>query len=140
MRFTLTRVERNSTCTIGKLTSDQSDWWCWTLEDPVRPVGVKIPGSTAIPAGTYRVQITYSPRFRVEMPMLVNVPNFSGVRIHTGNNSDDTAGCVLVGLDRDGDSIGRSRLAYQDLFAQIKDELESGGEVLIEVVNQYESV
>lgn len=138
MRLTLTRIERSRNCTIGRLEVDGT-FFCWSLEDVVRPAGVKVPGATAIPAGTYPVQITWSPRFKVWMPLLVGVPNFSGIRIHAGNHASDTEGCILVGYDRDGDSIGRSRLAYQDLYKQISEALEAGEPVFIEIVNQYES-
>lgn len=138
MRLTLTRIERYSHATIGRLEMDGL-FFGWTCEDVVRPYGVKIPGATAIPAGTYPVQITYSPRFKKRMPLLVGVPGFSGIRIHPGNTADDTEGCILVGYDRDGDEIKRSMLAYQDLFAQISGALEVAEDVFIEIINQFES-
>jgi hypothetical protein len=137
MRLTLTRIERGRNCTIGRLEVDGS-YFCWSLEDVVRPHGMKVPGMTAIPAGTYRVQITYSPRFKVWMPILIGVPNFTGVRIHPGNVAEDTEGCILVGYDRDGDSIGRSRLAYQDLYRQISEALETAEDVYIDIENRFE--
>lgn len=138
MRLTLTRIEKTSHATIGKLEVDGS-YFCWTLEDVVRPAGVKVPGATAIPAGTYPVQITWSPRFKVWMPLLVGVPNFSGIRIHAGNRHSDSDGCILVGFDRDGETIGRSRLAYQELYKTINEALETGEPVFIEIVNQFET-
>jgi hypothetical protein len=137
MRIRLERIERNRNCTIGKIYVDDA-FQCYSLEDVVRPHGIKVPGATAIPAGTYPVQITFSPRFKVWMPLLIGVPNFSGIRIHPGNKADDTEGCILVGYDRDGDSIGRSRLAYQDLYKQISEALEAVEPVFIDIVNQHE--
>lgn len=138
MRLTLERIERTSRSTVGKLQVD-GEYFCWTLEDPVRPHGIKIPGSTAIPTGTYRVQITWSPRFKQNMPILIGVPDFTGVRIHPGNTADDTEGCILVGYARDGDAISRSREAYQALFRAIQEALDAGEDVYIDVENRYET-
>jgi hypothetical protein len=103
--------------TSGQLYVD-GKFECYTLEDKVRPV--KIAGLTAIPAGTYDVVITYSPRFDCDMPLLVNVPGFEGVRIHVGNTAADTDGCILVGAGRTRDKLQGSRIAYDALFLKIK--------------------
>ena len=63
MKLELKRTECGKTCTIGELLVDGKHE-CWTLEDVVRSDGVKVYGETAIPAGTYKVDITYSPRFK----------------------------------------------------------------------------
>lgn len=83
--------------TIGKLYIDEN-YFCDTLEDTVRKV--KIAGKTAIPTGTYKVKKTYSPRFKTILPEILNVPNFTGVRIHSGNTAKDTDGCLLLGLNK----------------------------------------
>jgi len=75
-------------------------YFCYVLEDRVREPGVKIPFKTAIPEGTYWVDVTYSTRFRRLMPIILEVPNFTGIRIHGGNTVDDSAGCPLVGTYR----------------------------------------
>jgi Family of unknown function (DUF5675) len=138
MRLTLTRFERVDDATLGRLEIDGIQT-CYTLEDIVRPEGVKIPGSTAIPAGTYRVQITYSPRFKVDMPLLVGVPNFQGVRIHPGNMADDTEGCILPGMEYRGSMVTRSREAYNILFREIREALLVHEDVYIEIINQFET-
>ena len=92
------RTFKGAEYTIGKLYIDGA-YFCDTLEDTVR-TGEKIAGKTAIPAGTYKVKMTWSPRFKRYLPEILNVPNFSGVRIHAGNSALDTEGCVLLGLNK----------------------------------------
>ena len=113
--------------TIGQLSANGKDA-CFILEDPVRhddPLtahldeGAKVPGVTAIPAGRYRVIVSYSPRFRRLLPELLAAPGFTGIRIHPGNGADDTEGCLLPGRTRSVDFVGESRLAFDQLFAWI---------------------
>lgn len=70
--------------------------FCHTLEDIYRPNGVKIHGETCIPEGIYEVKLTLSNRFQKVLPELLNVPNFTGIRIHGGNTTADTEGCILA--------------------------------------------
>lgn len=92
---------------------------CFTLEDAVRE-GAKVAGATAIPAGRYRLEITYSPRFKQDMPILWDVPGFTGVRIHTGNTAKDTEGCILVGEGRGEGCLTGSRRAYNAILGRLK--------------------
>jgi hypothetical protein len=100
--------------TIGALTL--GDFSCFTLEDRVREPGVKVQDKTAIPAGRYRVVVDFSQRFQRRMPLLLDVPMFTGIRIHSGNTAQDTRGCILVGEWRAPDWVGDSRRAFADLF------------------------
>ena len=95
MEIIVNRIFKASTYTIGELSVD-GNYICDTLEDRVRPTGEKVYGETAIPYGTYTVTLSYSNRFKKTMPEILNVPNFSGIRIHCGNSSKDTEGCLLV--------------------------------------------
>lgn len=125
MKITVKREEFHPTCTIGKLFVD-GEFECYTLEDAVREVSGepvpnwKIPGRTAIPSGEYQLQVTMSNRFKRLLPLLVDVPGFSGVRIHPGNTDADTEGCILVGDTRMDYAIGSSRVAFQRLFGKIQ--------------------
>ena len=97
MKLTLKRIFKGEKYTIGDLYIDGT-WFCNTLEDAIRDI--KVYGETAIPAGTYKVTITFSPRFRRWLPLLHDVPYFEGVRIHRGNTAEDTHGCILVGQNK----------------------------------------
>src|SRR6478736_9414023 len=100
MKLTLRREPSTTKSTPGKLYVD-SIFECYTLEDVVRPA--KIYGQTAIPAGTYKVIINMSNRFKRLLPLLLNVPDYEGVRIHPGNTDKDTDGCILPGVTRSVD-------------------------------------
>ena len=134
MHMTLHRRRSALGCTLGDL-SINGNHECFTLEDVVRPDGEKVYGETAIPAGTYEVTITWSPRFKTRLPILADVPNFSGVRIHPGNKAEDTEGCILVGRSVFPDRLGQSRLAFDVLMAKIETAVSRGEHVTIEIVN-----
>ena len=87
MLIEVKRFEFKDTYTVGKMYIDNI-YECYTLEDVVR-TGAKVNGQTAIPTGTYNVIINHSNRFNRDLPLLENVPNFTGVRIHSGNTSSN---------------------------------------------------
>jgi len=93
MLIEVKRFEFKDTHTIGKMYID-GVYECYTLEDAVRN-GAKVMGKTAIPTGEYKIIIDASVRFKQDMPHILNVPNFTGVRIHAGNTSAHTDGCIL---------------------------------------------
>ena len=117
MKIEVKRLHRTSNSTIGELTID-GKFECYTLEDVERYV--KIKGETAIAKGTYKVIINQSNRFKRLLPLLINVPNFEGVRIHAGNSNHDTEGCILVGQNRSLDYITKSRKAFDSLFTKMQ--------------------
>lgn len=116
MELVLQRNPSSEKCTIGTLTIN-GIYQCLTLEDVVRHDGAKVYGETAISAGVYEVALTWSPRFKRVLPLVVNVSGFSGIRIHPGNTAQDTEGCLLVGRTLGEDAIYESRAAFNDLFA-----------------------
>lgn len=105
----LQRRYLKDTYTIGKLSVDDVPL-CDTLEDPVRDYNMdgdlndegegKIYGNTAIPYGRYRVVVSYSPKFKRKLPLLVAVPHFEGIRMHGGVHSGHTEGCLLLGENK----------------------------------------
>lgn len=134
MELTLNRIFLGSSATIGELYVD-GEHIADTLEDRVRPEGEKVYGKTAIPEGTYEVKLTYSPRFKKILPEILNVPNFSGIRIHTGNSSKDTEGCILVGT-WDGekeDWVGSSKIAFDELMTLLEEATNNKEKVTITV-------
>ena len=132
MQLVLQREPSAGGATIGRLTID-GERECWTLEDVVR-TGPKVPGQTAIPAGTYKVTVSMSPRFGVRLPLLLGVPGFEGVRIHPGNTAADTEGCILVGSDKGKAAILRSRAAFEKLLPKLEAALVRGEAITIEIL------
>lgn len=134
MQLKLNRIFKTNTFTIGELYINEK-YVTDTLEDRVRPEGEKVYGKTAIPEGTYEVKLTHSPKFKKILPEILNVPNFSGIRIHTGNSSKDTEGCILVGT-WDGekeDWVGNSRIAFDELMALLEEATNNKEKVTITV-------
>jgi hypothetical protein len=117
MELRLEREPTHDERTFGRLWID-GVWYCHTLEDAVR--SEKIYGRTAIPAGRYRLIITPSARFRRRLPLLVDVPQFTGVRIHPGNTIHDTDGCILPGRVRTATGLLQSRLAFDPLLTYLE--------------------
>lgn len=108
------RTDRTPDRTIGEFWfTDVSGRACYTLEDPIQPPGVKIPGNTAIPTGRYRIFLQWSTHFRCLNPHVHAVPNFTGVEIHGGNTAKDVLGCTAVAMVRDVDSIHNSEPAMK---------------------------
>lgn len=125
---------------MGSLYID-GHFFCFTLEDIVRILGPngegKIDGRTAIPAGEYPVIIDKSARFNRLMPHILDVPFFEGVRIHSGNTSVDTDGCILLGLTKAGDDrIVQSMAAFDSFMERLKTGLLDG-EVKLTISEDY---
>jgi len=117
MLITIKRLHKTEASTIGELLVD-GVFECFTLEDTEREV--KIKGETAIKEGKYKVIINKSNRFKRLLPLLLNVPEFEGVRIHSGNTNHDTEGCILVGQTKSKNFIGKSRKAFNALFKKMQ--------------------
>ena len=130
MKIKLIRKYRKEAYTIGKLYVD-GVYFCDTIEDRDRGLNndmglaeimaKKRYGETAIPYGTYDVEITYSPKYKRMMPEIKGVKGFSGIRIHSGNTSKDTLGCLIVGKNTQVGMVTESRKTYNALFALMKD-------------------
>lgn len=140
MKLTLKRIALRPTYTIGKLYIDDV-YFCDTIEDTVRDTNKsgkfdkgeqKIKGKTAIPYGTYEIRWTYSPRFKKYTPQLMNVPSFEGIRIHAGNTSADTEGCLILGKNKQVGKVLNSRDTINKFYPIIK-EACSNGKVTIEI-------
>jgi hypothetical protein len=101
--------------TIGEVLVDK-EFFCYSLEDTVRKNAAH-PGKTAIPKGRYKIMLNVSHRFNRVMPEILNVPGYSGIRIHPGNDQYDTSGCILVGYNKGEDVIWNSKKAFEKLFS-----------------------
>lgn len=126
MELVLKRTDADKYRTHGELFVD-GDSFCRTLEDGPAHLGGE--GKGCIPAGRYEVKLTWSSAAKVghlwtpwpdfQLPLLVGVSGFEGVRIHAGNTAKDTEGCVLVGLGYTTDALTQSRPALIKLMKEL---------------------
>jgi hypothetical protein len=141
MKLKLVRTYIGDGFTEGKLYVDGT-FECYTVEDMDRKLenlgcSAKVQDSTCIPRGTYKVTISHSLRFKRHLISVMGVPCFTGIRIHSGNSSKDTEGCIIVGRTNTRDSddwVSESRVAYEALHKKVKYALSSKEEVTLEVV------
>lgn len=129
MELLLKRRYRNDKYTIGDLYIN-GVWFSNVLEDTDRGLSsdmteeeiqkIKIYGKTAIPKGRYKIEVTYSPKFKRYLPILLNVKGFSGIRIHSGNTAEDTLGCLLVGYNKVKGQVINSRVTSDKLTALLR--------------------
>ncbi|MDP2363761.1 MAG: DUF5675 family protein [Ignavibacteria bacterium] len=125
MDIRVVREDFTGQSTIGDLLIDDK-WFSYVLEDTVRSPAVKVPGQTAIPTGKYEVIIDKSARFKRMLPHILNVPDFTGIRIHAGNTAKDTEGCLLLGATKAKDFIGKSVITFNRFFLKLQEGLKQG--------------
>lgn len=133
MKLTLKRVALRDKYTIGKLYLDDH-YFCDTLEDKVRDYNkdgdlldkgeTKIFGETAIPYGTFKVIMSYSPKFQKILPRLLNVPHFEGILIHSGNTPEHSHGCILVGKNTVVGGLTESLVTLKRLIGALEESKE----------------
>lgn len=134
MKLQLKRRYKGPDYTIGSLYVNGA-YFCDTLEDKVRdiPREGKIPGKTAIPAGEYKVILSHSPRFKRELPRLLNVPYFDGILIHRGNTPNHTEGCILVGENKIKGQVVNSTQYEVKLVSMLREAASRGEAITITI-------
>lgn len=141
MELKLERTFLGENYTIGKLYVNGM-YLCDTLEDQNRDENQngkfdgsekKIYGNTCIPFGRYTVELTFSPRFKRELPILIGVNGFEGVRIHAGNTAQDTEGCILLGKNDIKGRVSNSKAYEVQIIAQIRGAIKKGEAVVLQV-------
>lgn len=143
MRLTLIRIANKPTYCIGKLYIN-GDYFCDVIEDTDRGLkdemsveeilSKKVKGETAIPSGIYLVTITYSPKYKKNMPLINNVKGYSGIRIHSGNSAKDTEGCLIVGKNKEVGKVLESRVTYNALFKRLQ---QAKDKIIIDIKRKY---
>ena len=141
MKLKLIRHYLGNEYTIGKLYIDD-EYFCDTLEDKDRGLRsdmtpeelnkLKIRHETAIPYGTYRIALTWSPKFKRILPRLHSVPGFDGILIHNGNHKDHTSGCILVGIN---DVVGKVTNSMATL-SKLMDMLKKVDDITISIIKK----
>lgn len=135
MEIELKRIYKGIDYTIGKLYVN-SNWVCDTLEDTVRILHTetdKIPKQTAIPMGRYQVILSYSKGFDKVLPELLNVPFFKGIRIHAGNDKEDTEGCILVGENKVKGKVINSKKTIKKLIPILQKAIDNNEKIYINI-------
>lgn len=144
MNLKLIRKYFTEKSTIGELYINDK-FTCHILEDVDRALDSKMSikrlgwlkqkGKTAIPYGTYEIVISYSNRFKKYLPLLVNVPAYDGIRIHPGNYSEDTEGCLLPGIynSKTPDFVGTSKVTFEALFKELQN-VEKKEKIFITII------
>jgi hypothetical protein len=134
LRLKIKREWKKPDYTIGRLLVNGIRF-CETLEDTDRGINsnytaaairlIKVVGYTAIPAGTYKVVLSASRKFKNKswaarygglVPEILDVKGFSGVRIHPGNGPEQTDGCPLVGDNKVKGGLVNSQKRYLELM------------------------
>ncbi|SEN05344.1 hypothetical protein SAMN04487902_106154 [Prevotella sp. ne3005] len=151
MELILERIAKRKTYTIGHLyIAKEPDGnnpglgqpltkglqICDTLEPTWRDYAngaYKVKGRSAIPEGRYAVVISFSPKFKQWLPILLGVPKFEGIRIHAGNTSEDTEGCILVGRNLIVGQVVDSRIWVHRLKQKIVEAKGRGEAVWITI-------
>lgn len=146
------RYSDNGDSTLG-LFFLNGKWFCYSLEDEARDE--KVSGETCIPPGLYQLGIRVedtplTKKYRERFDwfqyhiQVMDVPDFSYVYIHVGNDEDDTDACILVGDDANNNNIGRAFIrnsgrAYERFYKDIYPKIMNGETVLLEVrsINEY---
>jgi hypothetical protein len=128
MEILVKRLYKTSAYTIGKMYID-GQYLCDTVEDTDRgltqtmtsqQIAVKkVYGKTAIPAGRYKVTLTFSNKFKRVLPLVNDVIGFLGIRIHAGNTADDSLGCIIVGENKIKGGVVNSKVTLERLMAKL---------------------
>lgn len=126
MEIRVKRIARKDGYTIGRMSLN-NEYFCDTLEDTDRGLkdtmqvneilAKKVKGQTAIPTGKYDVILTFSPKFKRVLPLLLNVPGYQYIRVHHGNLPSSTDGCLLVGENKVKGQIINSRATLEKLMS-----------------------
>lgn len=112
MLLKLERFAYRSNYVIGRLYIGNL-FFCHTLEPQLGAVGSS---KGCIPEGIYKIALSWSPKFQKMLPILFDVPNFEGIRIHAGNTPKDTQGCILLGDNLNVGSVSNSALRVNEFI------------------------
>jgi len=143
VEFLLKRKHFTELSTIGELFV-HGRYICDILEDKDRGldeshdikaiIAAKVYGHTAIPTGRYEIMITYSPKYKKDVPEVTNVKGWKGIRIHSGNVPDHTEGCLIPGIkDSAPDKVMMSKDATAKVNTIIKVAIDEGKRVFIKI-------
>ena len=142
LRLMIDRAWKKPGYTISRFFVD-GERWCEALEDTDRGLtssmsteeikAKKIYGRTAIPSGKYRVTLTWSPKFKKNLPLVNDVKCYSGIRFHAGNTANDSSGCILLGKNSAVGIVTNSTYWTEQLITAVKSAVDRGEIVTLEI-------
>ena len=126
--LTLTRTRKSGNAVFGAMVLPFSKCPYNGRNDKDVTVSTLENADFIIPAGTYPLTRTFSPKFRKNLPLVGNVPDREGIRIHRGSKPEHSQGCILTdmyGMSSLDILFNRLEEFYDDeeLFLQISDNL-----------------
>ena len=124
----MTRTRKSGNAVYGKMVLPFSARPVYDLDEKDITIDTLENALYLIPAGTYPLKRTYSHKFKKLLPLVDEVPDRSGIRIHRGAVPEHSTGCILT------DMYGQSSLDIlfnrlnelyneEDLYLQINDAL-----------------
>ena len=129
MKLQLRRLYRKPEYIIGKLYIN-GEYYCDVVEDRDRGLTqdmdlaqikkIKVMHETAIPYGTYKVRLSLSPHFKKILPEILNVPGFSGIRMHGGSSASSSSGCLILGKNTIKGGVTNSKYYVNKLIEILK--------------------
>lgn len=143
LKVLLDRKWRKDEYSIGRLYVN-GELWCNTLEPTDRGLTssmstelikkIKVKGKTAIPLGKYYITMSYSSKFKMELPLINDIKCFSRVLVHIGNYPKDTEACILLGNNNKVGMVSNSTFWVKKFVNKVKEAINHGEMVILEVI------
>lgn len=149
MEIKIIRREFSDLSTIGDFIVS-GVFTCFVLEPTDRGLNsdmsldeilkIKVPDKTAIPYGRYKIEMVFSPKFKMYVPIYHEIKGFDAVEFHIGNKPSDTRACSLPGMSKQKDCVLRSTEAFNLVVPKIQKAIDNKEEVWITIEKAKENL
>ena len=150
--FDLWRDVIEENITFGELYNPKDEHFCFTLEDAIRPYGIKVYGETCIPETgfdfSYYLRIRNSPKYGKVVAIFTDFDgndtytlnnggiSFTQILGHGGNKTYDTKGCPLVNKNRDSKANNAWGSMKDEFVEEVEKYLNKGFDTRLRVHNK----